>query len=64
MLTRFQRILDRMQPHLGADWQRWSGSKEAYLKGVANVRRFIRERPAIVFEHFRKRFSPSHCLAH
>jgi len=64
MLTRFQRILDRMQPHLGADWQRWSGSKEAYLKGVANVRRFIRERPAIVLEHFRKRFSPSHCLAH
>ena len=63
MLTRFQRILDRMQPHLGADWQRWR-SQAAYFKGMESVRRFIRERPAIVLEHFRKRFSPSHCLAH
>jgi hypothetical protein len=63
LLTRFQGVLDRMTPHLGADWQRWSGSKEAYPKGVENVRRFIRERPAIVLEHFRRKFPPSYCLA-
>ena len=63
LLTRFQGVLDRMTPHLGADWQRWPGSKEAYPKGVENVRRFIRERPAIVLDHFRRRFPPSDCLA-
>ena len=61
--ARFQGILARMTPHLDADWRRWPGSKEAFLKGVQGVRRFIRERPAIVLEHFRKRFALSDCPA-
>lgn len=61
LLPRFQRILDRMQPHLDREWQRWR-SEAAYFKGVENVRRFIRERPAIVLAHFRKRFPQSPCL--
>lgn len=61
LLTRFQRILDRMTPHLDADWQQWSGSQLAYFKGVENVRRFIRERPAIILEHFRQRFGSAVC---
>jgi hypothetical protein len=61
--ARFQAILDRMTLHLDADWQRWPGSKRAYLKGVQDVRRFIRERPAIVLEHFQTRFGFTACPA-
>ena len=63
LLARFQAILDRMTPHLGGDWERWPGSKAAYLEGVDSVRRFIRERPPIVLAHFRKRFGPGVCVA-
>jgi len=63
LLARFQTILDRVTPHLGGDWQRWPGSKPAYIKGVDSVRRFIRERPAIVLAHFRKRFGSEVCAA-
>jgi hypothetical protein len=61
--ARFQDIVDRMTPYLNADWRRWPGSREAYLKGVRDVRRFIRERPAIVLQHFRKRFGFTDCPA-
>jgi CotH protein/chitobiase/beta-hexosaminidase-like protein len=61
--ARFQRLLDRMTPHLSVDWERWPASKQAYLAGVQGVRRFIAERPAIVLEQFRKRFRFSNCPA-
>lgn len=63
MQARFQGILDRMTPHLGADWRRWPGSKQAYHAGVAGVQRFIRERPAIVLAQFEKQFGFADCPA-
>jgi hypothetical protein len=59
--ARFQKMVDRLTPQLTVDWQRWPGSKEAYARGVQGVRRFIRERPAIMLEQFRKRFEFADC---
>jgi CotH protein/chitobiase/beta-hexosaminidase-like protein len=61
--ARFQGIVNQITPRLAADWERWPGSKQAYLEGMQGVRRFIAERPAIVLEQFQKRFGFSDCPA-
>jgi hypothetical protein len=61
MGARFDRLLEQLTPHLAVDRARWPGSKEAYVEGVQGVRRFIAERPSIVFEHFQERFSFAQC---
>jgi hypothetical protein len=63
LLPRFDRIVDRITPHLTVDWARWRGSKQAYLGGVQGVRRFIAERPAIVLKQFQERFGFTECRA-
>jgi hypothetical protein len=59
--ARFERILNQITPHFGVDWERWPGSKSAYLAAVQGVRRFIMERPAFVLEQFRRQFEFSAC---
>lgn len=61
--ARFQGIVNQVTPHLASDWDRWPGSKEAYLAGVQGVRRFISERPAIVLRQFQKQFGFTDCPA-
>jgi CotH kinase protein/Chitobiase/beta-hexosaminidase C-terminal domain len=59
--ARFDAIVARLTPHLTADWRRWPGSQQAYLKGVQGVRWFIAERPAIVVRQFQERFGFTEC---
>jgi len=61
--ARFQRVLDRLTPHLATDWKRWPVSREAYETGAQGVRRFILERPAVVLRQFRQQFQFSGCPA-
>jgi CotH kinase protein/Chitobiase/beta-hexosaminidase C-terminal domain len=61
--ARFDAILAQLTPNLTVDWRRWPGSKQAYLKGVQGVRRFIAERPAIVMRQFQERFGFTECRA-
>ena len=61
--ARFQTIVNQITPQLKIDWRRWSGSEKAYAAAVEGIYRFISERPAIVLEHFRKRFHFSDCPA-
>lgn len=38
------------------DWARWSLSAESFYAEVAAIRRFVRERPAIIRNYFRRHF--------
>ncbi|MGH7828208.1 MAG: CotH kinase family protein [Candidatus Binatia bacterium] len=54
--ARLDEIIGNLAPNLAVDWKKWPGSKEDFFQGVEQIRRFISERPALVFKHFQNHF--------